>query len=76
MIEKVKGLQQLAFQLGLEEGSTHNFSNIPIKSMILIFIILTKVIYVVQMNKIFIFSAHEMVRGKFLSILSKPQKKI
>jgi len=37
LVEKIRGLQELAFQLGLEE-------------------------------------AHEMVRGKFLNILSRPQK--
>jgi hypothetical protein len=38
LVEKVRGLQELAFQLGLEE-------------------------------------AHEMVRGKFLNILSRPAQK-
>lgn len=38
LVEKVRGLQELAFQLGLEE-------------------------------------AHEMVRGKYLNILARPQKK-
>jgi len=37
LVEKIRGLQELSFQLGLEE-------------------------------------AHEMVRGKFLNILSRPQK--
>ena len=64
-MEKVKGLQNLAYQLGLEEGN---------KLIISCSISNQLIIDILHLVFSCILAAREMTRGKFLNILQKSQR--